>query len=278
MILKMIYKNKLIFIGLIIIVFFILIAIFAPLITTYNPTSQNLMESLQTPNAKHIFGTDIFGQDIFSRVIYGARLSLYISSVSVFIAAAVGIFLGAIAGFLNKFVDEVIMRFFDILLAFPSILLAIAIMAVLGQGEMNLILAISIYSLPRFARITRGTVFAEKKKDYVEAAKVSGESDWNILLRYILPNSLEPIIVQLALRMATAILSIAALGFLGLGVKPPLPEWGTDIALSFQYIQIYPYLGIFPGIAIFLVVIGFNLIGDGLNKSLNPKTKGRNKS
>ncbi|MDK2952588.1 MAG: peptide/nickel transport system permease protein, partial [Kosmotogales bacterium] len=260
-IIKKLFENKTTLIGTVIILFFIFLAVFAPLITTYNPTRQNLLESLQLPNSKHIFGTDIFGQDIFSRVIYGARMSLYLSSVSVAISAVIGVFLGAVAGYFNKFVDEIIMRFFDILLAFPSILLAIAIMAVLGQGELNLILAISIYSLPRFARITRGTVYAEKQKDYVEAAKVSGESKWSILIRYILPNSLEPIIVQFALRMATAILSIAALGFLGLGVPPPTPEWGTDLALSFQYIQVYPYLGIFPGIAIFLVVIGFNLIG-----------------
>ncbi len=275
-IIKKIFENKTTLIGTVIILFFIFLAVFAPLITSYNPTGQNLLESLQLPNSKHIFGTDIFGQDIFSRVVYGARMSLYLSSVSVAISAVIGVFLGAIAGYFNKFVDEIIMRFFDILLAFPSILLAIAIMAVLGQGELNLILAISIYSLPRFARITRGTVYAEKQKDYVEAAKVSGESKWSILIRYILPNSLEPIIVQFALRMATAILSIAALGFLSLGVPPPTPEWGTDLALSFQYIQVYPYLGIFPGIAIFLVVIGFNLIGDGLNKSLNPRSKGKN--
>ena len=275
-VIKKLFENKTTLIGTVIILFFIFLAVFAPLITTYNPTRQNLLESLQLPNSKHIFGTDIFGQDIFSRVIYGARMSLYLSSVSVAISAVIGVFLGAVAGYFNKFVDEIIMRFFDILLAFPSILLAIAIMAVLGQGELNLILAISIYSLPRFARITRGTVYAEKQKDYVEAAKVSGESKWSILIRYILPNSLEPIIVQFALRMATAILSIAALGFLGLGVPPPTPEWGTDLALSFQYIQVYPYLGIFPGIAIFLVVIGFNLIGDGLNKSLNPRGKGKN--
>ena len=274
---KRIIKNKMAMIGAFIIVFFILLAIFAPWIAPFNPAKQWLGEfgSLDEPTSEHWFGTDFFGRDILSRVIFGARVSLSIASLSVLIAVLVGVFLGSVAGYFGGFWDEIIMRFFDILLAFPDILLAIGIIAVLGAGQANIILAIAVYSTPQFARIARATVISIRENEFIEAARAVGERSWSILARYIIPNSIAPIIIQASLRMATAILSIAGLGFLGLGVKPPLAEWGTDLSLARTALQEAPHVGIFPGIAIFLIVMGFNFFGDGLNDALNPKLKDR---
>jgi len=272
---KRIKKNKMAMIGTYLVILFVLMAIFTPLISPYSPSEQDYMASLEGPSAKHWFGTDIYGRDILSRVIYGSRTSLSIAFVAVLAAALVGIFLGSIAGFFGGVLDDVIMRFFDILLAFPSILLAISIIAIIGAGTTNLIIAIAIYSTPQFARITRSTVVSVKQNEYVDAAKAIGEGPLSRLFRYVLPNSLAPIIIQASLRMATAILSISGLGFLGLGVKPPIAEWGTDLSLARTYLQVSPHLGIFPGLAIFLIVMGFNYFGDGLNDALNPRLKDR---
>lgn len=272
---KRIKKNKMAQVGAYITIVFIIISIFAPIISPYDPTEQNFADSLQGPSMKHLFGTDIYGRDVFSRVLYGARTSLKIAAIAVSISLVVGSLLGAIAGFFGRFIDEIIMRFFDVLLAFPSILLAIAIMTILGSGDENLIIALAVYSIPQFARIARSSVLSVKQNEYIEAAKAIGESSWSILFRYILPNSFAPVLVQASMRMATAILGISGLGFLGLGVKPPTPEWGTDLSLALTYLYVAPHLGIFPGLAIFLVVMGFNYLGDGLNDALNPRLKDR---
>ncbi|WP_036225155.1 ABC transporter permease [Mesoaciditoga lauensis] len=274
-IMRRIRKNKMAIFGTYIVLAFVGIAIFAPWISPYNPTAQDYTVSLQGPTWAHPFGTDIYGRDVLSRVIYGARISLGISFVAVLVSVIIGTILGAIAGYFGGALDEIIMRTFDVFLAFPTILLAIAIIAILGPGMVNIAIAIAVYSIPQFARVSRGTVVSVKANEYVEAARSIGEGKWSILMRYILPNSIAPIIIQATLRMATAILSIAGLGFLGLGVQPPTPEWGSDLSLAMTYIQVAPYLGIFPGLAVFLVTMGFNYFGDGLNDALNPKLKDR---
>ena len=272
---RRIKKNKMAIFGTYIVLAFVAIAIFAPWISPYNPTAQNYTVSLQGPTWSHPFGTDIYGRDVLSRVIYGARTSLGISFIAVLASVITGTILGAIAGYFGGVLDELIMRTFDVFLAFPTILLAIAIMAILGPGAVNIAIAIAVYSIPQFARVSRSTVVSVKANEYVEAARSIGEERWAILLKYVLPNSIAPIIIQATLRMATAILSIAGLGFLGLGVQPPTPEWGSDLSLAMTYIQVAPYLGIFPGLAVFLVTMGFNYFGDGLNDALNPKLKDR---
>jgi ABC-type dipeptide/oligopeptide/nickel transport system permease subunit len=272
---RRISKNKMAAIGAFIVLFIVVIALLAPVISPYEPDAQDLYSSLNGPSKEHWFGTDIYGRDILSRVIWGARISLSISSLAVFLSILIGVFLGAIAAYFGGVLDEIIMRFFDILLSFPDILLAIAIIAILGSGRSNLITAITIYSIPQFARIARSTVVSEKTKEYVDAARLSGESEMNILFRYVLPNSLSPIIVQGTLRIGYAILIISGLGFLGLGIQPPAAEWGTDLSIARTYLRAAPHTGIFPGIAIFITVMGFNFFGDGLNEILNPRMKDR---
>ncbi len=274
-ILRRMKKNKGALFGLCIVTSMILIAILAPLISPYDPYKQDWSSSLEGPSLKHPFGTDIFGRDVLSRVFHGARTSLSISVSAVFIAVFFGIIVGTLAGYFGGLLDEILMRFLDILMAFPDILLAIAIVAALGPGKTNLIVAIAVYSFPQFARVMRASVLTIKTSEYVEAAKAIGESNFSILMRYVIPNSLAPVIVQATLRMATAILTISGLGFLGLGVKPPEAEWGTDLAIARVYIELAPHLAIFPGLTLFLTVMGFNYFGDGLNDALNPRLKDR---
>ena len=268
-------KNRFAVIGFWISVVYIAMAIFAPYISPYDPNEQDLLSSLEGPSLRHPFGVDYFGRDVLSRVIWGSRVSLTLSVEAVLVATVVGTLIGAVAGYYGGLIDEILMRIMDVFLAIPSILLAVAIVAVLGPSDINLIMAISAYAVPQFSRIARGVVLAEKEKEYVEAAKATGESSASIIFRYILPNALPPIVVQSTLRMASSIMSIAGLGFLGLGVQPPTPEWGTDLSLARTYLEIAPHTGIFPGLAIFLAVMGFNFLGDGLNEALNPSLKDR---
>jgi peptide/nickel transport system permease protein len=273
-------KQKLAVAGLAIISFFILIAIIAPWITPdpANPLSpkyddQNLMEGLQPPSAQHWFGTDDFGRDVFTRVIYGARISLWVGFFSVLGSLVVGTLLGLLAGYYGKWIDMLISRVFDIMLAFPGILLAIAIVAVLGASLQNALIAIAIINIPSFGRLVRSKVLSLKEEEFIMAAKAQGMRHGRIIFHHILPNSLAPIIVQGSLGVATAILEAAALGFLGMGAQPPEPEWGKMLADSRAYIQNAPWTVIFPGIAILLTVLGFNLLGDGLRDALDPKMK-----
>ena len=268
-------RNRFAVIGFWISVVYIAMAILAPYISPYDPNEQDLLSSLEGPSLRHPFGVDYFGRDVLSRVIWGSRVSLTLSVEAVLVATVVGTLIGAVAGYYGGLIDEILMRIMDVFLAIPSILLAVAIVAVLGPSDLNLIMAISAYAVPQFSRIARGVVLAEKEKEYVEAAKATGESSASIIFRYILPNALPPIVVQSTLRMASSIMSIAGLGFLGLGVQPPTPEWGTDLSLARTYLEIAPHTGIFPGLAIFLAVMGFNFLGDGLNEALNPSLKDR---
>lgn len=266
-------KNKLALVGAGIVIFLILIAIFAPFIAPDGINDQKLGLKLLPPSAAHWFGTDDFGRDILSRVIYGARISLRVGFLAVLGSAIIGTVLGILAGYYGKWVDTIISRFFDILLAFPSILLAIAIVAVLGPSLRNALIAIAIVNVPSFGRLVRSKVLSLKEEEYIMAARSVGLRDSRILFMHILPNSLAPIIVQGTLNIATAILDAAALGFLGMGAQPPNPEWGKMLSDSREYIQNAPWTVIFPGLAIMITVLGFNLLGDGLRDALDPRMK-----
>ncbi|MGC5328470.1 ABC transporter permease [Brevibacillus sp. SYSU BS000544] len=270
---KTFLKNKMAIAGVAIIIFFVLIAIFAPVITQYPYDEGNLMDKNKPPSAEHWFGTDYNGRDLFTRVIYGARISLWVGTFSVLGSIVAGTFLGLLAGFYGRWVDMLISRFFDIMLAFPSILLAIAIVSILGPSLSNALLAIAIINIPTYGRLVRSKVLSLKEEEYVMAARAMGMKDSRILLRHILPNSIAPVIVTGTLGIATAIIEAAALGFLGLGAQPPEPEWGKMLADSREYIQKAPWTVIFPGLSIMLTVLGFNLIGDGLRDALDPRMK-----
>ncbi|MCY8234061.1 nickel transporter permease [Priestia endophytica] len=266
-------KNKLALVGGTIVLFFILLAIFAPVIAPEGVNEQKLQERLQAPSSEHWFGTDDFGRDVFSRVLHGAKTSLWVGFFSVMGSIIIGSFLGIIAGYYGRIADAIISRIFDILLAFPSILLAIGIVAVLGPSLQNALIAIAVINIPNFGRLIRSRVLSVKEEEYILAAKAIGMSDHRILFHHVLPNSITPIIVQGTLAVATAIIEAAALGFLGLGAQPPNAEWGRMLADSKQYLIQAPWTMIFPGIAIMLVVLGFNLLGDGLRDALDPRMK-----
>jgi len=266
-------KNRLAIFGFFIIIFFILVGLFAPLISPYDYKEQVLSDRLLAPSSEHWFGTDDLGRDIFTRIAYGARLSMQIGFFAVIGALFFGTLLGLIAGFYGRWIDMVISRLFDILLSFPSILLAISIVAILGASLQNALIAIAIVNVPIFGRLVRSTVISLREEEYIMAAKAQGMKNGRIIFHHVLPNSLAPIIVQSTLGFGTAILDAAGLGFLGLGAQPPSPEWGKMLADSREFIQIAPWTLIIPGLAIMLVVLGFNLIGDGLRDVLDPRMK-----
>lgn len=266
-------RNRAAIVGGIIVLLFVVIALLAPLIAPYAPNEGDLTKRLKPPSGEHLLGTDPLGRDLLSRVIYGARISLQIQIVSVSIALVMGTLLGMIGGYYGGRLDHLLMRLIDILLAFPGIFLAISIIAVLGPGLTNLMLAAGIYSIPQFARIVRGSILSLKEKEFIEAARAVGENDLNILFRYLLPNSMAPIIIQTTLRMATVLLTASGLSFLGLGVQPPTAEWGAMLSNARAYLITAPHVAMVPGLAIMLVVMGFNLFGDGLRDSLDPRLK-----
>lgn len=266
-------KSKIALVGALVVIFFILLAIFGPVITPEGINEQELTDRLQPPSSEYWFGTDDLGRDIFSRVIHGARISLWVGFFSVIGSVVVGSLLGIIAGYYGRWVDTIISRIFDIMLAFPSILLAIAVVSVLGPSLQNALIAIAIINVPNFGRLIRSKVLSIKEDEYITAAKGIGMKDTRILFSHILPNSMAPVIVQGTLAVATAILEAAALGFLGLGAQAPDPEWGKMLADSKEYLQTAPWTMIFPGLAIMLTVLGFNLMGDGLRDAMDPRMK-----
>ncbi len=273
LLLRKLWRNKSFKLGFPLVLFFVLLGIFAPILATHNPVKGNLSEALQPPSRNHWFGTDQLGRDIYSRVIYGSRISLIVATAGILLAVAAGVLYGSISGYIGGYVDEALMRIVDILLAFPDILLAILVAAIVGPGLTNVIIAIGTYNFPQFARIARGAVLAVKDQEYVEAAEAIGEPGTSILFRYILPNSMYPIVVHGTLRTGASILTAAALSFLGLGVQPPTPEWGAMINEAMKYLDVAPQMWVFPGIFLIVTVLGFNLMGDGLNDVLNPKIK-----
>ncbi len=270
---KQLRKNRLAIIGFAIILFFILVAIFAPLFTSYSYDQQNLADRLHPPSKEYLLGTDHLGRDIFTRIAYGARVSLQVGFFAVTGALVFGSLLGILAGYFGRWIDMLISRIFDIMLAFPSILLAIAIVAILGPSLENALLAIAVVNIPIFGRLVRSRVISLREEEFIMAAKAQGMKSGRVILHHILPNSVAPIIVQATLSFGTAILEAAALGFLGLGAQPPTPEWGQMLADSREFIQLAPWTLLAPGLSIMLVVLGFNLIGDGLRDALDPRMK-----
>lgn len=271
--------NKGALIGLALILFFVFLALFAPLLAPHSPSE--LQEgALRLPpsfyeggNSSFLFGTDDVGRDLFSRLIYGARISMGVGFLVVFLSASFGTLLGLMAGYLGGKVDWVIMRFVDILMAFPSILLAIVVVSVMGPGLMNAIIAVAIVACPSFIRIVRASAMGERKKQYVMASKTFGASSLRIMFSEILPNCMAPLIVQISLGFSDGILNAAALGFLGLGAQAPTPEWGIMLADARAFITSDPWLVTLPGLCILAVVLGFNLLGDGLRDTLDPRLK-----
>ncbi|WP_152657490.1 nickel transporter permease [Oceanobacillus sp. CFH 90083] len=267
-------KNKSAVVGGILIILLIIIALVGPYLTPYDPLyDQDVTNKLATPSSEHWFGTDNFGRDIFSRVVQGTGLTLMIGFFSILLGATVGVFLGIIAGYYGKRTDSIIMRIMDVLLAFPSILLALTIVTVLGGSMVNVVIAVAVSSVPIFARIVRGSTLSVKKLEYIDAMRALGASDSRIIFKHILPNITSPIIVQATLSIATAILSAAGLSFLGLGAQPPTPEWGAMLSDGRNYLYNAPHVALFPGLAIVVAVLAFNLLGDGLRDAFDPKTK-----
>lgn len=259
--------------GLGLLLLIILAAVLASWIAPADPDFQDYMHMMEGPSLAHPMGTDNFGRDIFSRIIYGGQISLRLGFLGTLVGATIGSLIGAISGFYGGFVDTVLMRLLDIQLAFPGLLLAIVIITVLGVGEINVIIAIGVFSVPTFARVVRGSLLSLREQDFVMAARSVGAPDFRLMFVHLLPNALAPILVLSTIRLGTAILTAASLGFLGLGVRPPASEWGTMLSEGRTYMQLAPHIAIFPGLAILVTVVALNLLGDGLRDALDPKTK-----
>ncbi len=272
-------KNKAAVIGFIVVLLLILTAIFAPIVAPYPPDIQNLADRLIPPMwdtkgvSSHILGTDDFGRDLFSRIIFGSRISLMVGAISVGVSLSFGLIMGIIAAYFGGKTDLFIMRIVDIMLSIPAILLAIVIVSILGPSLFSAMTAIGIVGIPTYARIVRASVLAEKEKEYVTASRINGSSNSRLMFMVILPNCASPIIVQATMGFASAVLEAAGLSFLGLGAQPPTPEWGAMLSDSLQFITTAPWMIFYPGVAIFLTVLSFNLMGDGLMDVLDPKLK-----
>jgi peptide/nickel transport system permease protein len=266
-------RNRAGVVGGIIILLFLLTGLAAPLITTHDPDEIDLARSLEGPTRGSPMGRDELGRDLFSRVIYGARLSLVIGVIAVGIGVALGVPIGALSGYVGGWADLLVQRLIDVMLAFPGILLAIVLVAILGVGLPQVMVAVGIVSIPTYARLVRGQVLALRTQEFVEAARALGAGVARIVLRHILPNTLAVIIVQSTLQVAGAILSAAALGFLGLGAQPPASEWGAMLSSARQYLRLAPHTVVFPGLAIMATVLGFNLLGDAIRDALDPRLR-----
>ena len=266
-------KSKIAKFGMFIIIGVITIALLAPVISPYDPIKQNLVKSLQGPSWEHPFGTDDLGRDILSRVLYGTRIALLVGFIVIMIGMTLGVAIGLSAGYFGGWIDSVLMRVMDVLLAFPFFLLAIIISGTLGPGLINAMIAVGIASLPSYSRLARGLTLSTKESDYVQSARALGCSDFHIITRHILPNIIGPIIVYGTLRVSTAIISTAGLSFLGLGAQPPTPDWGAMLSQGRKFMILAPWLTIFPGMAIMITVLGFNFLGDGLRDAIDPKLR-----
>ena len=261
--------------GSALIVAVILSAAFAPALAPYDPIDQEFTNQLRPPSAAHLFGTDEFGRDIFSRVLFGARIALRVGGVADVIATVLGVVLGVVAGYVGGRLDALVTRVLDVLLAFPYLLLAMVVVAILGPGLTNAMIAIAVVYTPQFARVIRGVVLSVKEQDHVEAARAIGAGPVRILARCVLPNIVSPIIVMTTLTIGFMIVETAGLSFLGLGASPPTPEWGSMLATGRSFMLTAPWIATFPGLAILVTVVGFNLAGDGLRDLLDPRLRGR---
>ncbi|GAA4003874.1 ABC transporter permease [Deinococcus rubellus] len=265
-------SNKLAVIGLFVLLVFAVAALLAPQVAPFDPAKIFFSDLRAAPSATHLFGADELGRDIFSRVVYGARVSLSAGLISVTLALVFGGSIGLIAGYIGGWLDDVLMRFVDALLSLPFLVLAIALAAILGPSLQNTMIAIAIVTAPAFARITRGEVLSQRERDYVQAAQALGAGDGRLIVRHLLPNISGALIVQTSLAIANAILAEASLSFLGLGIQPPTPSWGSMLNAARGYLTDAPWMALFPGLAIFLAVLAFNLIGDGLREALDPRS------
>ena len=266
-------KRKVAVLGLVIVLIYIIVAIFAPLLAPYDPVKQDLANMLQTPGPKHLLGTDEMGRDILSRIIYGARISMKVGFYAVGVAFVIGIPLGIFAGYFGGKVDLLIMRAMDVLLAFPGILLSIVFVSVLGPNLDNAILSVGIYTVPNFARMARGETLALRNSEFIEAARAMGSGDIRIVFSHILIKIVSPMIVMGTLSFGTAIITTSGMGFLGIGAQPPTPEWGAMLSSGRQYLLVAPHVTTYTGLAILFLVLGLNLLGDGLRDVLDPKMK-----
>jgi len=270
-VLRRFLRNKAGMVGAVLVTVFVLIALLAPYIAWYEPTRTNWLSVRKPPSAQFLFGTDDLGRDVLSRLVHGARASLLAGVVSVVIAFSIGVPIGMLSGYIGRWFDAAVMRVIDALLAIPFLILAIAFSAFLGPSLTNAMIAIGISTAPLFARLARGQTLVVKVEDYVEAARAIGAPHWLVLCRHIFPNVLPPLLVQATLSIATAIIAEAALSFLGLGQQAPAPSWGSMLNTARSFLAQAPWMAIYPGIAIFLTVLGFNLLGDGLHDALDPK-------
>ncbi len=273
MVTRRFFRNGVAVTGFIIVASLILVAIFAPYIATHDPIATNPDESLQPPSAKHWFGTDQLGRDVYSRIVYGARVSLFVGFISTGISVTIGIIIGSIAGYYGGWIDDLISRFIEVMMCFPTFFLILTIMAFFKPSIWTVLVVIGITSWTGVARLIRGQILQVKEMEYVQAAKTLGMSDARIIFRHILPNAITPVLVSATLSIGGAILTETSLSFLGLGVQPPNPSWGNILSDGQQFIQTAWWLSTFPGIAIFLAVLGYNLMGEGLRDALDPKLK-----
>jgi peptide/nickel transport system permease protein len=266
-------KNKLAVVALVVLILLILVAIFGPLIAPYPYTQQNSKESYQGSSAQHLLGTDRLGRDVLSRLIYGSRQSLEMGTVSVAIAAVIGIAMGAVAGYYGSWVDNLTMRFLDIYQSIPMLLLCITLAAVLGPSLRNAIIALGIGMVPEYARLMRAAVLTVREKEFIEAARSIDASNARIIMKYILPNTMAPLIVEITMGIGLCIMAGSGLSFVGLGVQPPIPEWGAMISESRNVLREHPTLALYPGICVMVSVLACNLLGDGLRDALDPRLK-----
>ena len=273
LILKRLARNKLAILGMVFVIIVVLAAIFADVIAPYDYAKQDLSSSMLYPSAEHLFGTDNFGRDILSRVIYGGRISLLVSVVAIAIALVIGCFIGIVAGYFGGKVDGFLMRLMDVLMAIPAFLLAVCISAALGTGIRNTSIAIAVGCVPGYARLMRAQVMSLRNQEFVESARMCGCSSMRVMLRHIMPNTLSTIIVDSTLRLGACIMIISSLSFIGLGVQPPIPEWGSMLSAGREYIRDFWPMVTFPGLAIMVTLFGFNLFGDGLRDALDPRLK-----
>lgn len=270
---EIILKNKLTLVGFLIVALIVAIGVLSPLIAPYDPNLMNMPERLAAPSASHLFGTDEMGRDILSRIMYGARISIVVGVVIVLCSAAIGCFLGSLSGYAGGKIDQAVMAVTDMILAFPSMVLALALTAAMGPGLVNTMLAVIIVRIPMYTRLMRGQVLVQKEQQYVRAAKTFGERPFMIVLRHIVPNCLTPLMVQMTLGIGDAILIASSMSFIGLGAQPPTPEWGAMISTARIYAIDQWWYAAFPGLFILMTIMGFNLIGDGIRDILDPRSR-----
>jgi peptide/nickel transport system permease protein len=266
-------RNKLAIFGLALIVILFLTAIFAPLIAPYDPYQQNLKDTLASPSAHHLLGTDQLGRDQFSRLVFGSRIAVIVGLTSIVLATFIGVVLGAISGYLGGFWDSLIMRIADVFFAFPLLIGSIVLILVLGRGVLPVVLALAIFTWATIARLLRSSILSVRESEYVEAARALGASKWRIVTRHVLPNSMAPVLIYATFSVGIAVVAEASLSFLGVGVKPDVPEWGNMTSAGSQFVGVHDYLWIFPSLAVVFTVLGFAFVGDGLRDALDPRLR-----